>query len=202
VDYEKAGVIVDDDIHAALVAKLPDGVRLTVIMDCCHSGSILDLPYTYGVDGNDDIIETDNRKAIMDAAMAAGMSLIQGNKEEAMAQGLKALKLHFMAPKSEKGTTQQSLAPTDNQIKLRSTLADVIQFSGCRDTQTSADATIGGKATGALSWSIIEAFKQHGHDQTYVDLLKNIRSILQGKYTQVPQMSTGHKMDMKTTFVM
>ena len=32
VDYEKAGVIVDDDIHAMLVAGLPQGVRLTAIM--------------------------------------------------------------------------------------------------------------------------------------------------------------------------
>lgn len=32
VDYEKAGVIVDDDIHAILVAGLPQGVRLTAIM--------------------------------------------------------------------------------------------------------------------------------------------------------------------------
>jgi len=46
IDYEKAGQIVDDDLHEILVAGLPKGVRLTAIMDCCHSGSVFDLPYT------------------------------------------------------------------------------------------------------------------------------------------------------------
>lgn len=46
VDFEKAGPIVDDEIHEILVAGLPQGVRLTAIMDCCHSGSVFDLPFT------------------------------------------------------------------------------------------------------------------------------------------------------------
>ena len=54
VDYEKNGVIVDDLIHEILVAGLPQGVRLTAIMDCCHSGSIFDLPYTVSRKGKDD----------------------------------------------------------------------------------------------------------------------------------------------------
>jgi hypothetical protein len=82
-------------------------------------------------------------------------------------------------------------------------VADVIQFSGCRDEQTSADANIGGQSTGAMSWSFRQAFEKKGFDQTYVQLLGNIRTLLHGKYyTQIPQMSTGHRMDMNASFKM
>lgn len=53
-----------------------------------------------------------------------------------------------------------------------------------------------------MSWSFREAYKKGGKNQSYVELLGNIRKLLHGKYTQVPQMSTGHRMDMSTTFDM
>jgi metacaspase-1 len=196
VDYESAGQIVDDELYEILVAGLPVGVRLTAIMDCCHSGSVFDLPYSYTPDGNLDIVEVDNRKAAMEAAVAAGMSYMRGDKKRALESGMNALTLLMQKPAQQDGAAHQ------NQIKIRSSMADVIQFSGCRDEQTSADASIGGESTGAMSWAFREAFAKGGFDQSYVRLLGNIRTILQGKYSQIPQMSTGHRMDMSTAFKM
>ncbi len=63
LDYQSAGMIVDDEIFDMLVAPLPKGVRLTAVMDCCHSGSVFDLPYSYVLDGSRDLpVEVDNRK--------------------------------------------------------------------------------------------------------------------------------------------
>jgi hypothetical protein len=47
VDFKQAGQIIDDEMHWIMVRPLPAGCRLTAIMDCCHSGSALDLPYEY-----------------------------------------------------------------------------------------------------------------------------------------------------------
>ncbi len=40
-------IIIDDELHAELMAKIPKGVRLVCIFDCCHSGTISDLKYCF-----------------------------------------------------------------------------------------------------------------------------------------------------------
>jgi hypothetical protein len=53
VDFEVEGHIVDDDIIKMLVKPMPAGVTMTVLMDCCHSGTVLDLPYK--ISATDDV---------------------------------------------------------------------------------------------------------------------------------------------------
>jgi metacaspase-1 len=81
--------------------------------------------------------------------------------------------------------------------------ADVISFSGCKDSQTSADTHEAGQATGAMSFAFISAlskyfvrllwrvltdgFSASKHQQTYQELLVNVRDILRSKYSQKPQ---------------
>jgi len=45
-DFNTAGMIVDDEIFDLMVGPLPAGAKLTAVMDCCHSGTGLDLPFT------------------------------------------------------------------------------------------------------------------------------------------------------------
>ncbi|PWA72815.1 putative, Caspase-like domain protein [Artemisia annua] len=45
VDYKQAGMIVDDDINAIIVAPLTYGVTLHSVIDTCFSGTVLDLPF-------------------------------------------------------------------------------------------------------------------------------------------------------------
>ena len=51
VDYQRSGQIRDDVVFNELVAAMPAGVTMTCLMDCCHSGSVLDLPYVFKADG-------------------------------------------------------------------------------------------------------------------------------------------------------
>jgi len=50
-DFKSAGMIRDDDLYDILVKGCPDGVHMVSLMDCCHSGSIMDLPYIFKGDG-------------------------------------------------------------------------------------------------------------------------------------------------------
>ncbi|KAL3918437.1 MAG: hypothetical protein SGILL_004236 [Bacillariaceae sp.] len=47
VDHDRAGQIRDFSLFNHFVKPMPAGVTVTCVMDCCHSGSVLDLPYTY-----------------------------------------------------------------------------------------------------------------------------------------------------------
>jgi len=47
-DYKTSGQIVDDDIYDEFVTKMSAGVRVTAMIDCCHSGTAMDLPYVCG----------------------------------------------------------------------------------------------------------------------------------------------------------
>jgi hypothetical protein len=92
--------------------------------------------------------------------------------------------------KPSRGHLEAELKP--EAVHVRTTLADVVQFSGCRNDQTSADAFIDGQPSGALSYALVKCMNEQGTEQTYSELLVNIRAVMeQGKYSQVPQLSTG-----------
>lgn len=59
VDYQTAGLIRDDDLYDVVVKPMRDGVHLFCLFDCCHSGTILDLPYLYKADGTMEAMEID-----------------------------------------------------------------------------------------------------------------------------------------------
>jgi hypothetical protein len=73
--------------------------------------------------------------------------------------------------------------------------ADIILLSGCKDAQTSADATIGGIACGALTWAFL-AHLPTNPGQSYAQLLQGIRALLAGKYAQIPQISSSRYLDL------
>jgi len=198
-DFQQAGMLVDDIIHEKFVKNLPSGVRLTAIMDCCHSGSLFDLPLTYNIDGtigSSNVVEVDNRKEAIKAAVKAGNLLFAGDRKGALKERAAAVKLFVSSPAP--GKTNEA---GQKVTQIKTTLADVIQFSGCKDEQTSADAVIGGKPLGAMSWAFIQAFKNNP-ELDYISLLKEVRNLLQGKYQQIPEMSCGRKLDLKTKFIM
>jgi hypothetical protein len=47
LDYKKNGQITDDTLYELLVGGFKKGVYVTCLIDCCHSGSVLDLPHVF-----------------------------------------------------------------------------------------------------------------------------------------------------------
>lgn len=71
LDFERAGQMEDDELHAIMVRPLPIGCRLTALFDSCHSGTALDLPYVYSTSGTikEPNIVAGVGKGLMGAAM-------------------------------------------------------------------------------------------------------------------------------------
>ncbi|KAJ3288825.1 Ca(2+)-dependent cysteine protease [Borealophlyctis nickersoniae] len=199
LDYETNGQIHDDDINSILVHPLPKGCRLTAIFDCCHSGSIMDLPFTYTVDGNLDVVVRDNTKEMIQSGLRAGMALFKGDNATALSEAKQLFGMYLESKKQ--GATK---TPVDDEarkkiMEAKGSQAFVVQFSGCRDDQTSADAHIENEATGAMSWALLQTLATNNNKMTYTDVLKQTRGLLQGKYKQVPQMSTAFQVDVGAT---
>jgi hypothetical protein len=188
VDYRATGHIVDDDMHDIMVRPLLPGVRLTAIFDSCHSGTALDLPYVYSTQG---ILKEPNlaKEAAQDLFSAVN-AYGKGDLGSVASVAIGFFKKAAIGDSARERTLQTKTSP-----------ADVIMFSGSKDTQTSADTFQGGEARGALSWAFIEILKQHPH-QSYLQLLNAIRAMLEGKYSQKPQLSCSHPLDVNLLFVL
>ncbi|WVQ89284.1 hypothetical protein IAS59_003038 [Cryptococcus gattii] len=195
VDYETAGLLIDDDSknhptilpHELLVRPLPSGCRLTAIFDSCHSATVMDLPYVYATDGT--VKEPDLLAEASEGLLGAGMDILRGDTGGIMTSLFGAAKSAWAANKAGEMTKKTKTSP-----------ADVLMWSGCKDNQTSADVQEDGEATGAMSYAFISALNKRPN-QSYQELLIAIRDEMKGKYTQKPQLSACHPIDTRLQFL-
>ncbi|KAI7285734.1 metacaspase [Hortaea werneckii] len=196
VDYETQGQIPSGVLHQALVTKLPTDSTLFIVFDCCHSGSAVELPYVYRTDQDGNVNLLDNVEAGM-RLIGSASHLLQNHLSKAKIGEAKSL----LAGATDffKGLTHQQASVDQYGLDESDTMdsyasegaKNVWMYSGCRDDQTSADASIQGSHVGAMSWAFLNSMKEYGPQQTFVQVLQHTRQLLKGNYAQVPQLSVG-----------
>jgi hypothetical protein len=152
-----------DDWLRSTFDGLRDGVSFTAIMDCCHSG-------------------TNTREFLPPDAPVKQRYLPSP-------WGLVAAESGRSLPRKVLSELRKS-PPAARKVRdiVNADLPELL-ITGCRDTQTSADAFINGRYNGALTYGLVNAIRTAKGKLTYQDLHDRIVAVLkQKKFDQVPQL--------------
>jgi hypothetical protein len=128
--------------------------RLTILFDCCHSGSAVELPYVYRPNAMGQVNLIDNVKQGVSLANAAvqllhgGFSAAKINDARALFGGAKTF-FESLHHRPDEPVNEDGLGEEHFVEDWKHEGKDVWMFSGCADNQTSADTSIAGAATGS-----------------------------------------------------
>jgi len=152
-----------DDWLRKTFDSMRSGVSLTVITDCCHSGTI-----TRALEPPDAPIIERYLPSPWDLVAAESGRRIRG----AVTTGLR-----------------KSPSPRrKNQDIVEIDLPEVL-ITGCRADQTSADAWLGGSFNGALTFNLVAALDEGNGQLTYRELhAATTTKLKRGRFDQVPQL--------------
>jgi metacaspase-1 len=151
-----------DDWLRAEFDKLPAGVNFTVIMDCCHSGT------------NTRAIQPPDAKRI-ERYLPNPLDLLAAESGRRLSGTVRGRRAELRA------TSRRGDIVNVNMPELL--------ITGCRSTQTSADAYIGNSYNGALTYSLAAAIKARKGKLTYKELhALTLQALKKGRFDQVPQL--------------
>jgi hypothetical protein len=156
-----------DDWLRKAFDKLKPGVSLTVIMDCCHSGT--------------------NTRAILPLDAPIKERYLPSPWDLVAAES--GRKLRGVVTSELRVSSRAKRKQTDT---VHADICELL-ITGCRDTQTSADAFIKGTYNGALTYFLVESIQESKGKLSYRELHKRTLAKLKGEYDQVPQLEGNQK---------
>jgi hypothetical protein len=157
-DIDKGNVLLDDEIHKLFAARAA-GVKVVLISDSCHSGSVIRWA-------------PPDRNSISPLPRylppAAWMP-----KEQ--------------LPKNARGEVMTRIGSGARPVAL-SAGGDLL-MAGCQDQEYSYDARFGGRPNGAFTYYALKTLKSLAAGATYAEWYTEIRKYLPGaSYPQTPQL--------------
>lgn len=162
-DIDKGNVLLDDEIHA-LFMKRPARVRLVLISDSCHSGSVI----RWAPPDRDS-----------DAPLPRFLPPAAWMPQEQL-------------PRNAKGEVLTRLPAGAKPVALMA--GGDLLMSGCLDTEFSYDARFGGRPNGAFTYYALKTLKTLAAGATYAEWHAAIRRYLPGaSYPQTPQIFGGKR---------
>ena len=202
--------LLDDDLRR-LTERVPAGARLTVVLDCCHSGSGTRMLLAPSAARSAEI--TAAKMPIVDVAVSLARLKREsklGNIGLASSRGQTALD-EILSPTGRGASPQSVIArfvqpPPEIQARVdqrgvRNRLRGAgfrersagamnhVLLAGSQSDQTSADAFIDGDYHGAFTYYLCETIREQGDELTHQDAIKKLRKRLKKEqFQQNPQL--------------
>ena len=168
----------DDDL-AEICRDLPKGTLLTVILDCCHSGTGLreflrpDLPIRYKFLPAPVEVRHRSERRIENRGIDRSVTMIGPDK-----------------------------ALPVRRFGISLTKTNAVLIAGCRSDQTSADAWIDGDYHGALTYYLWRSLRELNWKGTYRKLIFETGAALADhNFDQVPQLEGPARLISSTVFI-
>jgi hypothetical protein len=165
IDLNWRDKVIKDDDFKRIFNKVPAGVNLTVMLDCCHSGSGIDSFSDYqpmGRASREFAPDSPNRSRLLEMpADIANRSL--------------GLDLSPRPRGVQSGNVKKSSG---------------LLISGCQSHQTSADAFIHNKYIGAATYFLLDSLKKNNYNIGYKELVERMNAKLaKYRYAQRPELN-------------
>jgi hypothetical protein len=176
--------LTDDDLGAAC-ARVPQGVLLTVILDCCHSGTGL---REYAFSGNRHYLPSLTRAANL--AYSAPI-IPRGNfiRPCGVPPSDAPDRHRFLPPPETPHSAPERPRGPARRFGVSVTKTNAVLIAACRDDQTSADAWIDGGYHGAHTYYLCRALANGGRDLTCRALVSATGTALsRAGFDQIPQL--------------
>jgi len=164
VDFDWREKTIRDDELKEIFDRVPNGVNLTVLLDCCNSGSGLDQDNQY-------------------------QSLGQAERDLQAVDPVKGAR--FLPMPSDIANRGRGLELTvrPRSVQSRNVNQTGLLISGCQSHQTSADAWIGGRYIGACTYFLEDTLKANDYNMSYLNLVDIMNSRIAGVgFTQRPEL--------------
>lgn len=200
---DRDSYLLDDDLRR-LTERLPGGVRMTVVLDCCHSGTgtrMLLSPTDARSLGREpakmpivDLETTLARLRETDSSHSRGIDVVDEIlSPRDLRDTERAVLARFVEPPYyiRARLNSQGVRSSFRQAATRSRSAEMnhVLLAGSQSDQTSADAYIDNSYNGAFTFYLCETIRRVGNGLSHQNAIKEIRRQLQRQgFLQNPQL--------------
>lgn len=174
MDFKNPGSYISDDEWYAWVQQVNPDANLIIIKDTCHSGGSTRL-----------LSVQDSAGYHRDILVEAGQ-LTDHSPDQAISEHRVTNARYLIPPDLQDQDWRSGATPEQTSKPSRLREVEQVNLMACKETQTAADAYIGGRYNGAFTYYLCQALRNNPQLNSR-GLIDTVAQLLKGNYEQVPQ---------------